>query len=133
MIDRVAALTPVKLEVKDPIVTRLFQEAHDAFLHGFDAAAIALCRSLLEHALKDKLSTGGREGFAELIKLADKSMLLGGQSIRDAGIVQTAGNKIMHDVANLRHTSQVVIDCTRRVLNELYGLAAKPWTTDQDD
>lgn len=126
VIDRAAALAPVNFEVKDPIVTRLFQEAHDAFLHGFDAAAIALCRSLLEHALKGKLSKGGREGLAELIKLADKSKLLGGQSIRGAGNVQKAGNKIMHDVANLQHTAQLVLDHTRGVLTELYGVAATP-------
>jgi hypothetical protein len=126
VIYRAAALTPVNLEVKDPIVTQLFQEAHDAFLYGFDAAAIALCRSLVEHALKDKLSTCGREELAELIKLADKSKLLGGQSIEDAGNVQKAGNKIMHDMANLRHTAQLVLDCTRGVLNELYGVAATP-------
>jgi hypothetical protein len=126
MIDRAAALTPVNLKVKDPIVAQLFQEAHDAFLQGFDAAAIALCRSLVEHALKDKLSAGGRQGLAELIKLAEKNKLLGGQSIKDAGSVQKAGNKIMHDVANLQHTAQVVLDCTRCVLNELYGVAAIP-------
>jgi phage shock protein A len=124
MIDRAAALTPVNLEIKDSIVTQLFQEAHDVFLHGFDAAAIALCRSLVEHALKDKLSAGAREGLAELIKLADKSNLLGGQSIRDAGNVQKAGNKIMHDVGNLQHTAQLVLDSTRGILTELYGIAA---------
>jgi len=126
VIDRAAALTPVNLEVKDPIVAQLFQEAHDAFLHGFDAAAIALLRSLVEHALKDKLSTSGRQGLAELIKLADKNQLLGGQSIKGAEDVQKAGNKIMHEVANLQHTAQVVLDCTRGVLNELYGGAATP-------
>ncbi|MDT8069203.1 MAG: hypothetical protein ROO76_13640 [Terriglobia bacterium] len=126
VIDRAAALTPVNLDVKDHIVTQLFQEAHDVFLQGFDAAAIALCRSLVEHALKDKLSTSGRQGLAELIKLADKNKLLSNQSIKDVGNVQKAGNKIMHDVANLQHTAQLVLDCTRGVLNELYAVAATP-------
>jgi hypothetical protein len=126
VIERAAALTPVNLKVKDPIVTQLFQEAHDAFLHGFDAAAIALCRSLVEHALKDKLSADGRQGLAELIKLAEKNKLLGGQSIKDAGSVQKAGNKIMHDVAKLQHTAQVVLADTRGVLDELYGVAVTP-------
>jgi hypothetical protein len=124
VIDRAAVLTPVNFEVKDPIVTKLFQEAHDAFLQGFDAAAIALCRSLVEHALKDKLSVGGRDGLAKLIKLAEERKLLSGQSIRDLEKVQNAGNKIMHDVANLRHTAQLVLDCTRGVLTELYAIAA---------
>ena len=108
-------------------MAQLFQEAHDAFLHGFDAAAIALCRSLVEHALKHKLSAGGRQGLAELIKLAGKNKLLGGQSIEKiAGSVQKAGNNIMHDVANLQHTAQVVLAYTRGILNELYGVAATP-------
>ena len=126
VIERAAALTPVNLKVKDPIVTQLFQEAHDAFLHGFDAAAITLCRSLVEHALKDKLSAGSRQGLAELIKLAEKNKLLGGQSIIDAGSVLKAGNKIMHDVANLQHTAQVVLAYTRGILNEFYSVAATP-------
>jgi len=48
-------LAPISLEVENQIVSSLFQQAHEAFLYGFDHASIALCRSLLDHALKDKL------------------------------------------------------------------------------
>jgi hypothetical protein len=126
VIDRAAALNPVNLQVKDPIVIRLFQEAHDVYLYGFDAAAIALCRSLIEHALRNKLSPGGRDGLEALITIADKNKVLGSQSIKDARTVQRAGNKIMHDVAKLPHSAQAVLECTRGVLNELYGVAAIP-------
>ncbi len=131
VIDRAAALAPVKLAVKDPIVSQLFQEAHNVYLHGFDAAAIALCRSLIEHALKDKLSRGGREGLEVLITTAYNNKLLGSGPIKDARTVQKAGNKIMHNVANLQHSAQAVLDSTRSVLNELYGMAATPQETDQ--
>jgi hypothetical protein len=124
VIDRMSILQPVNLEVTNHHVSQLFREAHGAFLFGFDAAAIALCRCLIEHALKDRLSGTGGKTLKALIPLAGKKNVLKPKSFDNANKVQHAGNKIMHDVANLRHTAQEVLDCTRQVLNDLYGTAA---------
>jgi hypothetical protein len=123
IIERTSTLEPVSLEVESQFVSRLFYEAHEAFLYGFDAASIALCRSLIEHALKDKLSLTGREGLQIMIKLADEKKLFDVLSNDSAKKVQGAGNKIMHDMPNLRNTAQEVLDSTRIVLNRLYGIA----------
>lgn len=124
VIDRVSTLQPVTLEVKNHHVSQLFREAHDAFLFGFDTAAIALCRCLIEHALKHKLSVTARKELKDLIPLAGQRKALTSKSLKDAEKVQHAGNKVMHEIANLRDTAQEVLDCTRGVLNELYGTVA---------
>src|SRR5438477_13117976 len=55
IVERASSLEAVKIEITNNSIKSLFQEAHEAFLYGFDTASIALCRSLVEHALKDKL------------------------------------------------------------------------------
>jgi hypothetical protein len=57
IVHRGSALQPMNLEVKSQSVRNLFQEAHEVFLYGFDAAAIALCRSLVDQSLREKWET----------------------------------------------------------------------------
>jgi hypothetical protein len=121
ILERVANLKPVKLQVNSAIVKQLFQEAHDAFLFGFDAASIALCRSLVEHALKDRLSITSKEMLDTLIEKAGKKMLLSPESLANIRKIQRAGNDMMHNLAKLQHAAQEVLDDTRGILNELYG------------
>jgi len=56
VVERASALDPIQLKVTDDSVKRLFQAAHEVYLYGFDVACIALCRGLIDHALKDKLA-----------------------------------------------------------------------------
>jgi hypothetical protein len=104
----------MKLEVKNQSVCSLFQEAHESFLYGFDTACIALCRSLVEHLLRDKLSVSRSEQrrLEFMIDEAETKKLLDGHERDCAEKVEAAGNKIMHNIPNLRSTAEEVLDCT---------------------
>ena len=117
----------VKIEIANNSVRNLFQGAHEAFLYGFDIASIAMCRSLVEHALKDKLpqQPGENQELGSLIERANREKLLVGAEAEGARKVLRAGNEVMHNVSNLRKTAQEVLDCTRIVLNRLYAKSAE--------
>jgi len=123
VVDRASALAPVQLRVTSNPVKALFQAAHEAYLYGFDIACIALCRGLIDHALKDKLRvpSSERPALRSLIDRAAQARLLDGRKRKCAERVEEAGNKAMHDLSNLRGTAQEVLDCTRAVLNKLYA------------
>jgi hypothetical protein len=125
VVERASNLEPVKLEVKYQAVSSLFQEAHEAYLYGFDTASIALCRTLVDPALRDKLSVahGKRPSLQAMIEQAKNEKLLDDRERDSAERVRAGGNKIMHDMSNLRSTAQEVLDSTRVVLNKLYGIA----------
>jgi len=120
--DRASALEPVQLNVTSEAVKDLFQQAHEAYLYGFDVACIALCRSLIDHALKDRLfvSPSERPALRALIDRARRGDLLDESGRRNAEDVEEAGNKAMHNLSNLRRTAREVLTCTRKVLNKLY-------------
>jgi hypothetical protein len=89
------------------------------------SASIAPCRTLVDHALRDKLSVphGERPSLYSMIDRAKNEHLLDGPECDSAEKVRTGGNKIMHDMSNLKSTAQEVLDSTRIVLNSLYGIA----------
>jgi hypothetical protein len=122
-VDRASSLQPITITVKNDSVKSLFLQAHEAFLYGFDTASVALCRSLVEHALKDNLSPGCGENrqLGSLIERADREKLLVGVELECAKRVNSAGNNVMHNLPNLRKTAQEVLDCSRIVLDKLYG------------
>jgi hypothetical protein len=121
--ERASALEPVQLNVTSDTVRDLFQSAHEVYLYGFDVACIALCRSLIDHALKDRLSVpaNDRPVLRALIDRARRNDLLDEPSRRNAEEVEEAGNKAMHNLSNLRRTAREVLTYTRRVLNKLYS------------
>jgi len=123
VVERASALAPVQLKVTSNPVKALFQAAHEVYLYGFDIACIALCRGLIDHALKDKLSVppSERPALRSLIDRAARARLLEGEERKRAERVEEAGNKAMHDLSNLRGTAQEVLDYTRSVLNRLYA------------
>jgi hypothetical protein len=123
VVERASALDPVQLKVTNDSVKRLFQAAHEVYLYGFDVACIALCRGLIDHALKDKLSVppNERPALRSLIDRASRDKLLQGPERDCAERVEDAGNKAMHNLSNLRRTAQEILDCTRMVLNKLYA------------
>lgn len=122
IVERASALEPVELKVTNEPVKRLFREAHEAYIYGFDVACIALCGSLIEHALKDKLPGFPNEyrDLGALIERAQREKLLTGPELDAVRRVARDRNKVMHDVTNLRSTSEDLLTCTRIVLNRLY-------------
>jgi hypothetical protein len=131
IVDRASVLERVQhKEVANKSVRQFFNEAHDVFLYGFDTACIALCRSLIEHALRDKLgvSRKDRRRLEFMIQEAEDKKLLDGIGLTSAESVEEAGNHIMHNIPLLRSTAQTVLDHTRIVLNKLYGDAANDET-----
>jgi hypothetical protein len=62
-----------------------------------------------------------RPALRKLIDRAAHAQLLAGRERALAEQVEQAGNKAMHDLSNLRRTAQEVLNCTRKVLNELYA------------
>jgi hypothetical protein len=126
IVERASSLESVKIRVADHSVKTLFLQAHEAFLYGFDSACIALCRSLIEHALRDKLgvSRKDKKNLQFMIEEAEEKKLLDGVAEASAQSVEEAGNHIMHNIPLLRSTAQTVLDHTRIVLNKLYGDAA---------
>jgi len=121
--ERASALDPIHLKVASDPVKNLLQAAHEVYLYGFDVACIALCRSLIDHALKDRLSVPSHErpALRSLIDRAWRAKLLGEPERHSAEEVEEAGNKAMHNLSNLRRTAGEVLACTRRVLNKLYA------------
>ena len=123
VVERASALDPLQLKVTSSSVKALFQAAHEVYLYGFDVACIALCRGLIEHALKDRLAipSGERPALRALIDRAQRAQLLEARERDRAERVEDAGNKAMHNLADLRRTAQEVLNCTRMVLNKLYA------------
>jgi len=121
--ERASALDPIQLKVASDPVKDLFQAAHEVYLYGFDVACIALCRSLIDHALKDRLAVppNERPALRSLIDRARRAKLLDEPGRHSAEEVEEAGNKAMHNLSNLRRTAGEVLACTRRVLNKLYA------------
>lgn len=123
IVERAVTLDRVQLEITDVFIKQLFQSAHETFLYGFDVACIALCRSLVEHALDNKLSplAGENRQLGCLIERANREKVLTGPELEAARKVLRGGNDVMHSSARSRPTAQQTLDCARLVLNSLYG------------
>lgn len=75
------------------------EEASSAYLFGHYRACVALCRSVLEAALRDVLPgipMGSEHGLKELIDLAESERMLVGKTLRFAHSVRTEANKVVH-------------------------------------
>ena len=123
IVERASALDPLQLKVTSESVKALFHLAHEVYLYGFDVACIALCRGLIDHALKDRLAVppSERPALRALIDRAHRAQLLEARERDRAERVEDAGNKAMHNLADLRRTAQEVLSFTRTVLNKLYA------------
>jgi hypothetical protein len=129
IVERASALDQVRMKVSKSEVRKLFREAHEAYLYGFDVASIALCRGLIEHALKDRLHVPanlylkllGKPDEDSLIHRAESNGLIGGPELESVKLVARAGNDAMHNVSSPRRkAAQEVLVCTRMTLNHLY-------------
>jgi hypothetical protein len=134
IVERASGLDEIKLEIANIRIKRLFQDAHETFLFGFDVACIALCRSLAEHALKEKLPQRPGEAWqlGALIERAEREKILEGPVLEGARVVLRAGNAVMHKFPNPWKTAQEVLDCTRSILDVLYG-AGREESAELDD
>ena len=79
-------------------VKRYFRKAHDAYLYGFDTACVALCRAIVEAALKDVvlLKDRAHESVVGVIHLAKHRGLLNAERAAWAEEVYGAGNLAIH-------------------------------------
>jgi hypothetical protein len=123
IVKRAAALDPVELKVTNTSVKSLFQQAHEAYLYGFEIASIALCGSLIEHALKDRLPAVPREtrDLGGLIERASSERLLAGPVLEAARKVARNRNKVMHEFTSAQKDAEEILYQTRMVLNALYS------------
>ena len=97
IVDRASVLERVQhKEVANETVRRLFTEAHEVFLYGFDNACIALCRSLIEHALREKLRVPRKEKrrLEFMIQEAEEKGLLDNIESTSAEAVEAAGKLV---------------------------------------
>jgi hypothetical protein len=132
IVERASTLDPVELKVTGKHVRNLFKQAHETYLYGFDIACIALCRSLTEQALRDRLSVApnayvkllGKPDEDSLIHRAESKKLLEERELISAKNVARSGNDAMHNISHLQRKAQEILDSTRLVLNKLYGDAA---------
>jgi hypothetical protein len=139
IVKRASTLEPVPLNVSNTPVRILFQQAHGAYLYGFNIASIALCRSLIEAALRNRLSVSsdknikllGKPGEDSLINRAAEAKLLGESERIAASNVARLGNDVMHNVSSIQShqtAAEETLVFTRKVLNKLYGDAAEAAT-----
>lgn len=79
-------------------VKRYFQEAHDCYLYGFDIACAALCRAILESALKDVIAPNDRDGISVvgLVHEAKNRGILTDERASWAIEIYGAGNLAIH-------------------------------------
>lgn len=103
-------------------VAAYLREATQAYVVGLSSACIALCRSALEGALKDRLPpllvTDWR--LAALLKASERSKTLPVEEQLMATEIQTTANRVLHgDACTVTEAFDTLVR-TRRVLERLY-------------
>ena len=109
------------------IEDRLY-EATYCYIYGFYNACIALCRSILEGAFKEKVKgnfPGGKIPddwkLDEIIKWLGKISYIDKQSTWDIRKIKKQANEILHDLDNVdKKRCRRYIKDTRKLLEELY-------------
>jgi hypothetical protein len=145
ILSRASALEAMHLQrIPNTKARRCFEEAMSCYLYGFNMACAAMCRALLEAALKEVMdperqlvptkedkNEGGRRA-SYFLKLVDNARL-GGKLCKDLGEqggpadqVKKAGNTAVHDADKFAaefpaEKVEWLLDMTRKILAELYG------------
>ena len=112
------------------ILERL-EEAYECFQYGFYQACIAMCRSVLEYSLKERLKVlevplrvdymrrGGE--LAAIIKQAEEIKLLSSGLARNAHEIRERGNSVLHRrSAATRDLCWNTLQKMRHILARLY-------------
>jgi hypothetical protein len=132
IVKRASSLEPAPLNVTSSPVKGLFEQAHGAYLYGFSIACIALCRSLIEAALRDRLLVSpdeyikllGNPNEDSLINRAAARKLIDADELISAKNVARLGNDAMQNVSSIgrlqQNSAEVALVCARKVLNKLY-------------
>ncbi|MBZ5562237.1 MAG: DUF4145 domain-containing protein [Acidobacteriia bacterium] len=139
IVSRASALEAVRTEsIPNTKVRRCFEEAMRCYLYGFNMACAAMCRALLEAALKEVIDPDGRlrpvkdakgRGASYFLTLVDNARWSGKLSNELTGSakqVKEAGDAAVHDAAKfaIEYPAKKVeslLDRTRQILSELYG------------
>jgi hypothetical protein len=105
------------------IERRLFEATH-CYIYGFYNACTALCRSILESALKEKLK-GKIPNYwtlEEIIKWVQKTSSNDNQSTWNIDKIRRKANKVLHNLQeniNKKSCYNTIID-TRKILEEFF-------------
>lgn len=112
-----------------------FEEAHRCELHGQKIAAAVLCRAVLEAALISATDQDGwiknqmnpRDSYIESMLLQARfTGLIDGSRFTHGLRVRDAGNAAIHDLLQFHSSfsdkTSLVIDDTRKILEDLFGL-----------
>jgi uncharacterized protein DUF4145 len=126
ILERASRLSHLQLGVQQQPsreLERYFSEAHECYLYGFPVACTALCRAILESALKLKLP-GKFEDLGERIEAAHEKGYLSQASRVWAYEIKDLGNSAIHQYDRFARGDLVlrVEDCllkTRRIVEEL--------------
>ena len=106
--------------------TSALREALNCYLYGLPNAAVALCRSVLEFALLEKLgSLGGvqpdRPNLDGLINYFEKLKMLTGKGLSVANRIRSRGNNAIHRKGCSEDDALDQIRDTAVILGFLYG------------
>jgi hypothetical protein len=103
-------------------VQRYFTEAHRCYLLGLNTACVAVCRAILEAALKDKL--GPQNSFDDL--LDESEGILDAERLLWANRVRSAGNLALHNQDKFQGkysdtgVEEILLN-TRKIIEDLYS------------
>lgn len=110
----------IKTKASDKVKDML-GEATRCYVYGFNQAAVALCRAVLDYLLKEKLGKKEDEEYklSDLIREARNKHILSRDAIKTkAWNVMEIGNKIMH-ARPYKFDSLKIINDTKEVLENI--------------
>lgn len=122
------ALPP--LTAPNASVRKAFEEAHRCYLYGFQTACAALCRTMVDSALREVLRANGYKGalgeFREVLQLPEAKTVLGDFHCM-ADRIRRVGNDAVHNVSRFEseyppHTFQELLLVARRIIEHLYAV-----------
>jgi hypothetical protein len=104
-----------------------FEQAMRCYVQGLPAAAVAIARACMEHALRDTIPIPRTTSLdlQGLITAAERSKLLDGAHLHIAKDVQRIGNKVLHRDNCTDSEALDSIVKVRAVVEALYGSAAE--------
>ena len=105
-----------------------YTEAAYAYVYGFFNASVALCRSIIEGILKNRLESKGvpirGKTLEDLLSIAKKAGIAGDHAIWFGDFVRQMGNSVLHETCNSRsiHAKKAlnVIGTTKEFIEHMY-------------
>jgi len=105
-----------------------YKEAAYAYVYGFFNASVALCRSIIEGILKNRLESKGvpvrGKSLEDLLSMAKKARITGDHAIWFGDFVRRMGNSVLHETCNSKsiHARKAlnVIGTTKEFVEHMY-------------